>query len=162
MTSIERSFGVSAARGFAAVAVMVGAFGLTASNLQATPEPPADAAAQVHALPDSFRGCVAEGRTAKRFEVQRKEGGIRTIDFCNTGDRGDLPATALALSVAMDAATPRSGITSDPRTLDILGLRMRRARTEMNTGIDLDARNRKLTEIDGAIKRLEDEISRAR
>lgn len=162
MPSIEGRFAASAARGIAIFAAMVGALGVTASGLKATPEHPAEAAVQDDVSHDLLRGCGADGRSAKHFEVERVRGGTRTIDFCNAADRGDLRAAARALSVAIDAAPPRSKITSDPRVLDILSLRLTRARTEMDIRMDLDARNRKLTEIDDAVKRLEDETSRVR
>jgi hypothetical protein len=162
MPTTERRFGVSPARGFAIVAAMVGALGVTASGLTATPEVQADGAVQAHASLNGFRSCGMAGHDSKRFEVQRAGGGTRTIEICDARARGDLSATARALSGAIDAAPPASRLTSDPRTVDILGLRLTRARTEMNTRMDADSRNRKLTEIDDAIKRLEDEISKMR
>ena len=150
MPFIKRRFGVSAARGLA----MIGALGLTASSLQATPEPPADTRVRDHA-PDLLRNCDGGERGTRRFDVERAGGGTRTVYICDAQDRGDLSATARALSAAIDAAPPPSGFTPDSRTLDLLSLRLTRARTEMNTRMDVDARNRRLAEIDDAIRGLE-------
>lgn len=161
MPSTKLRFRVSAARGFAAAGIMAGALGLTAGGLQATPESPADRGMTDFAPRDMLGSCGAGERGLKRFELERAGGGTHTIDICDKQERRDLSATARALSVAIDAAPPPSRLTSDPRTLDILNLRLTRARTEMNYRLDVDVRERKLTEIDNAIKKLEDEVSEA-
>ncbi len=162
MPTMKLRLGVSPAWGLAVAGAMAGALGLTTGGLQAAPKSPDGPAVSDRAPPDMLRNCGADGRDVERFELERARGGIRTIDICDAQERRDLSPTAQALSVAIDAAPPPSRITSDPRTLDILNLQLTRARTEMNPRLDADARNRKLTEIDNAIKKFENEISEAR
>jgi hypothetical protein len=146
---------ISAARRFAIVPIAVGALGIAAGGLQAAPEHPAGAAVQADAARDALRGCDLGERDAKSFLVERTGGGTRTIEICNAEDRPDLPATAQALSLALDAAAATPGITADPRTLDLVSLRLMRARTDVDIRMDPDSRSRKLKEIDQEIKALE-------
>jgi hypothetical protein len=163
MSSIKPRIGASARWIFVIGAAVAGGVGMTASGLQAAPEHPAIAAVQVEVSFNRLVGCGLEGRSAQRFEVKRAGGGTRTMEICDAEPRGDLAATAQALSVAIDAAAAQPFIlTSDPRTMDIIGLRLMRSRTEVDPTLDTDVRSRKLTEIDDSIKALEDDLSRKR
>jgi hypothetical protein len=136
---------------------------MTAGDLQAAPEHPAIAALQVEVSTNRLIGCGLKGRGAQRFVVERAGGGTRRMEICSTEPSGDLAATAQALSLAIDAAaTQPFRVTSDPRTVDLVGLRLLRARTEVDPTMDTDARSRKLTEIDDSINALEDDLSSER
>ncbi|MFL6843384.1 MAG: hypothetical protein ACJ8ER_00705 [Allosphingosinicella sp.] len=158
MPSITRRFGTSA-RGSAIVVLIASAIGMTSSGLQAAPEYPAATAGQTDAARNAFRGCDGEGSGAQRFEVERAGGGTRTIEICNVGGRGDMRATAQALSFALDDAASTPGITSDPRSIDLVIQRLMRARTEVDPTMDAKARTRKLGEIDATIRALEETSS---
>ncbi|HYJ83734.1 MAG TPA: hypothetical protein VEW26_12945 [Allosphingosinicella sp.] len=156
MPSIKPLLEASAKRSFLIGTAMAGGLGMTASGLQAAPEQPAIAAPQIEVSPDRLPGCGLEGRGAQRFVVDRAGAGTRTMQICDTEPRGDPAATAQALSLAIDAAAAQPfRLTTDPATADIIGLRLRRDRTEMDSRKDPDTRTRELLEIDAAIKQLE-------
>ena len=149
--------GAPTALGFAAA--MVGALGMAAGGSHAATADP-EVAAAAHASRD-LRNCDV-ARASKRVTVERPGRGVRIIEICDGENRGSLSATARGLSAAIDASPPPFRISSDLRTAELVGLRLTRARIEMDPRIEGNARSRKLAEIDGAIRTLDDEISASR
>jgi hypothetical protein len=147
----------------AVAAAVAGGPGMTADGLQAAPEHPAIAAVKVEVSSNLLLGCGLEGRGAQHFVVEPAGAGPRTIEICNNESDGDLAATARALSLALDVAAAQSfQITSDPRTLDLIDLRLMRARTDVDPTMDAHVRAHKLAEIDHSIAVLEDDLARKR
>jgi bla regulator protein BlaR1 len=156
MLSTRRRSGMNRAGGAAMVAALtLGGLVLTASGSGAAHGVP-DPALAPSPSADPI-GCTE----SKSFVVPRADGSRREMILCGD-DASVTPDRARALAAGMDEAPDAPRLVSDSRTPELLSLRLRRARTEVDPSLAAGPRAEKVTALDQAIARVEEDMAKAR
>jgi hypothetical protein len=135
-----------------ATALLLGS-GVAAGSLQAAWNEPTDPAASAAQL--VMPNCNDSAHGARQVVVERADGEKRMIEICNALDRGDISATARALSAAIDAEAGKSKFYADARMPELLSLRLDWSRTDVDTSLAADVRAQRLAAINYEIEVLE-------